>query len=358
MVLEVIRRSQSQIWHGQRDSEKEKMGGYIVACFCMMLVVIMIFRNRGFKTCAAVVIYLAALSTMSLVLKNIFVEQRFDFPLWITSVHFLCTSAAAFGILYRRALIMEQPITRLQVRTLLRGVGPVAVCFSMSVGLCNKGLSFSNAHFYEMVDTATPLVTAILTILMGKAFQMQLMWPLGVVTFALVCCWSGEAQFSPIAFVCLLSGTILRAFKGVLNQILMSASVTSPSQVLDPVELVMYTSVTSFFIMGSWSLASDGLLPFYHAYADGRYSGVFAISLSIANAMVINFAGIFVIRDLGAVAQQLTGCLKGVLTVTGGVAVRGEILSVQQAVGYIVLVCGIAWYNDLDKKLKDCKQAT
>lgn len=344
--MTIIRRSHQ----GESSIDAPQMG-YAIAFVSMMVLVVMIFKNRGVPTCTAVILYLTSLSTMSLVLKSIFVEQRFDFPLMITSCHFLCTSCVALIILLNRSASTGKPLTVLQPQTLLKGVGPVALCFSLSVGLCNTGLSFSNAHFYEMVDTATPLVTAFLTMAMGKPYHNHLMAPLGLVTFSLMCCWSGEVHFSLVAFICLMTGTILRAFKGVLNQMLMSES--THVQVLDPVELVMYTGVVSFGVMGTWSLIQDGFQPYRQLYELGAYPAAFSVALSVVNAIVINFAGIYVIRDLGAVAQQLTGCLKSVLTVLGGVAIRGEYVSWSQMVAYVGLLAGIAWYNHMDKKLKD-----
>jgi len=353
MAITLVRRHTS-LGYGKTEYEREKTA-FFITCICMIGLVVVIFRNRGFFTCFAVVVYLAALSSMSLVLKNVFVDQDFDFPLWITSWHFFCTFVCASVILARRASITRAPMIRLQTDTFIRGVVPMALCFSLSTGLSNEGLSFSNVHFYEMVDTAAPLVTALITVLMGTPFDKRLLWPLGLVTAALVCCWSGEAQFSWIAFAFLLVGTILRALKGVLNQLYLTEFAASPTQVLDPVELVMYTSLISFGIMASWSLALDGTEPFQQIWRQQALfpSSRIAFAMSAVVATIINFAGIFIIRDMGAIVQQLTGNLKGGLSVLGSVAVRGEVISIRQAFGFGVLICGIAWYNSLDMKLKN-----
>jgi len=356
MALELVRRQTADIDVANMYGDVKQQQAYMITCLCMLAIVTMIFRNRGFFTCTAVILYLAAMSSSSLFLKNVFVEQDFDFPIWITSMHFLCTAFCAFLILAYRSFRASAPMNRLQPGTLLRGVFPMAICFSVSLGLSNKGLSLSNVHFYEMVDTAAPLVTAFITVLLGTPFDNRLLMPLGVVTCALVSCWGGEAQFSWAAFACLLTGTILRACKGVLIQMYLTAFATSPTQVLEPIELVMYTSLMSFFFMSTWSFALDGSRPFHQVWLLDNYTARFAIGMSVVTAIVINFAAIFIIRDLGAVAQQLTGNLKGGLSVLGGVAVRGEVLTLRQAIGFSVLICGIAWYNNLDKKLKDGEQ--
>eukprot|EP00927_Polykrikos_kofoidii_P072435 TRINITY_DN68554_c0_g1_i1.p1 TRINITY_DN68554_c0_g1~~TRINITY_DN68554_c0_g1_i1.p1 ORF type:complete len:399 (-),score=50.09 TRINITY_DN68554_c0_g1_i1:99-1295(-) len=347
---------------GIDDSQVENRKAGFFFCFvAMWFLVVSIFYNRGAFTCGAVLFYVTALSTMTLVLKDVF--EKWNYPLFVTSTHFFCTSLFAFLLLVRRRAVCGEPLPGVTFDLMVKGIIPVAACFSASIGLCNTGLALSNVHFYEMVDSCTPIVSAVITLLLCKPFFPVLFLPLGVVCLGLLCCFTGEIGFSIIAFGFLMSGTVLRSCKAVIQQILMSGDSTTK---LAPVELVMFTSCASYLIMAIWSSCSEGTEPYKSIM---KFQGIswmliFKLLVSIVNAMVINFAGIFVIRDLGAVAQQLTGTLKGLLTVLGGIAMRNEMVTFQQIIAYTAVVSGIAWYNYLDHTkrseaitIKEVKQA-
>eukprot|EP00927_Polykrikos_kofoidii_P022046 TRINITY_DN20682_c0_g1_i1.p1 TRINITY_DN20682_c0_g1~~TRINITY_DN20682_c0_g1_i1.p1 ORF type:complete len:428 (+),score=37.79 TRINITY_DN20682_c0_g1_i1:90-1286(+) len=325
------------------------MASYLISFASMWVLIIVVFSNRGIVTCGAVLCYVTALSTMALVLKGVF--HVWAFPLFVTSLHLLCTAIVAFLILLRRRRTEGEPMSFIDGHAFVKAICPVAVCFAGSIGLCNTGLSLSNVHFSEMVDSSTPIVGAVITLLMGKPFAPKLVPSLVLVVIGLFCCFYGEVGFSLLAFSFLMSGTILRSSKNVIQQVLMSENSV---QTLTPIELVMYSSAASFAIMSLWSLYSEGLDPFWELVVSGTVpsKAKHMLLASIVNAIVINFASIYVIRDLGAVAQQLTGTLKSVLTVLGGVALREEMITWYQCIAYAAVVIGIVWYNQTDRMLK------
>merc|ERR1719191_777979 len=108
-------------------------------------------------------------------------------------------------------------VTVINKVTFLKGVGPAGACFALSLGFSNLGISFTNAHFYEMIESSTVLGTASIACLMGKAIPKVLWIPLlgSVVGFSL--CWTGEPKFSMMGFIFLLLGVLFRCTKTMLN---------------------------------------------------------------------------------------------------------------------------------------------
>merc|ERR1719158_889178 len=100
------------------------------------------------------------------------------------------------------------------------------------------------------------------------------------------------------------------------------------------------------------SIFSEGLAP-WTALIEAPLKGLPFLLLTSANAAVLNTTGMIVTKELGALGQQLIGALKSVLTVVGGAVVYAEPISYQQFAAYTILVLGIAWYNTMEKGLKD-----
>merc|ERR1719161_3532851 len=77
-----------------------------------------------------------------------------------------------------------------------------------------------------------------------------------------------------------------------------------------------------------------------------------AVMATCSAACILNFCSLFVMKEVGPVAQQLIGQMKGVLACVGGWAAFGEIITIQQMIGYSVVIGGIVWYNHVDLQIK------
>eukprot|EP00927_Polykrikos_kofoidii_P068704 TRINITY_DN64034_c0_g1_i1.p2 TRINITY_DN64034_c0_g1~~TRINITY_DN64034_c0_g1_i1.p2 ORF type:complete len:176 (-),score=31.77 TRINITY_DN64034_c0_g1_i1:801-1328(-) len=115
----------------------DREAAYFVCFVSMWLLIIAIFANRGIPTCGAVLCYVTALSTMTLVLKELF--MFWDSPLFLTSLHFLCTMSIAFLILLGRKYFTGESLPAVGWRLVLTGVGPVAFFFLSFLRLVQHG---------------------------------------------------------------------------------------------------------------------------------------------------------------------------------------------------------------------------
>merc|ERR1719465_35119 len=110
--------------------------------------------------------------------------------------------------------------------------------------------------------------------------------------------------------------------------------------------------MTCYLLMTIWSLATEGITPYQKIFAWGPF---LAVLYTCVGASILNIAALFVLRELGPVAQQIVGQMKGVLAIIGAVAAFGEVVTMQQMVGYSVLLVGIFWYNRTDMTIKEEK---
>merc|ERR1719335_1374115 len=104
---------------------------------------------------------------------------------------------------------------------------------------------------------------------------------------------------------------------------------------LDPLEMVVASSLVIVAIMLTWSLLVEGARPWGQALDP---TTLLALLLAAVNASVINVASLFLMKGAGPVAQQCFGILKSLLSCIGSVAAFGETISAQQIVGFAIVI--------------------
>merc|ERR1719443_1398903 len=206
---------------------------YGVSVILLGIIITGIYYNRGMGTVAKILTYIYALSSMSVLIRNVYVNHDFNFPQWVTASHFLSTGLTGLVVLLHRRATEGKEITIPTMETFYKGIGPVGSTFALSIGFANRGLMYTNTHFYEMIASTSMLVTAGVGVLMGKAFNMKLLPPLMVLTLGLCVVSFGELSFSLLGFSCIALGTVMLATKVQLQNILRSASADSSMTVLD-----------------------------------------------------------------------------------------------------------------------------
>jgi drug/metabolite transporter (DMT)-like permease len=320
---------------------------YFSGLVVMGALVCWMYFERGTRVVLAVLCYMFSLSSMTLTIRNVYVNFNFHYPVWLTASHFLFTALIGLCILFHQHKQVGTPISVPPLSQFVKGIFPVSLVFAISIGSANLGLLYTNAHFYEMVGATTALATAGLGACLGRPFNRALVPPVLLVTLGLMTCAFGEIVFSAVGFTFCAMAVITRALKSIVQHQLLDGSIGSQ---LTPIQLVVWMSLPSFAIMAIWSLYTEGTQPFYDFYLNVGTQG--AVLLTVVNACILNTAALYVLQNLGPVAQQLAGQLKGVLSVLGSVALFSEQVTVQQIIGYSIIIGGVTWYNRRDMWLK------
>lgn len=331
--------------------EREMKVVYFFGLFIVACLVCWMYRQRGTWVTFTVLCYLFALSSMTLSIRNLYVNCDFGYPQWVTATHFLCTGLVGLCIVKYQQHHGGDPISVPPLGQFAKGVFPVSCVFALSIGSANLGLLYTNAHFYEMIGATTSLMTASLGVCFGNTFDFQLLPPLLLVTAGLIICAFGEIAFSTIGFIFCATAVTCRALKAIVQHKILDGHIGAR---LNPIELVVWTSWPSFGIMAAWSLYSEGLQPFVQVAQSLSTLG--AILLTVVNACILNTASMYVLHELGPVAQQLAGTLKGVLSILGSVALFREQVTIQQVAGYCFIVSGVSWYNRKEMLIKQLKK--
>lgn len=322
---------------------------YLMALTIMVSIVAAMFYPMGISVICQVVIYVCCLGFVKISMKAIF-AYGFNYPKFVTALHLLISSAAAFAVVLYRRINSGKPIVVPTRAELLTGILPIALTFGISIGAENSALVFVSAAFSEVVASSNPVMSAFLTWACGMTFHMQLLGPIAVVCIGCVISIQGELYFSSMGLVLLLFSVVLRGLKAVMQQKLMTGETKDR---FDPVTLMAWTCLFSFVELAGYSLYSEGLAPELAFATSSQSSALLAsIGVSCLIAVTLNISALFVIRQLGAVGMQMVSQMKAMLVVIGGVMLLSESFTFTQQLGFGTVLTGVWWYSSMKRELE------
>lgn len=328
--------------------QSEMLGGYCASLLVMILVVAAMFHHMGWATVCQVVLYVSCLAFVKIAMKEVY-GFGFHYPKFVTALHLLASSTAAFLVLFHRRQSAGKPIAIPTWQELCFGILPIALAFGLSIGSENSALVFVSAAFSEVVAAANPVMSAFLTWVCGMSFHLKLLMPIGVVVVGCAISVSGELYFSAFGLAMLLFSVFCRGLKAVMQQKLMTGETKDK---FDPFTLMAWTCLYSFLEMAAYSVATEGYAP-VAALQNGASSAlVIAIVSSTVIACTLNISALFVIRQLGAVGMQIVSQMKSLLVVIGGIALLSEAFTRTQQFGFLTILGGVYWYSSLKRQLE------
>jgi len=315
---------------------------YIASLFVVILLVALMYWPLGPGVVLKIVAYVAALAVVKLAVKAVYVNHHFRFPKFLTCMHMLASSLAGFLVLYLRRGEGER-IAVPTLRELAFWISPISFAFAFSIVTENSALVFVSSAFSEVVGSCNPVVSAMLTPVLGMTFHPQLLVPIAIVVAGCIVSASGELNFSVIGFVLLLVAVFCRSIKAVTQQKLMTSETKAK---FDPAALMAWTCCVSFFLLLVHSLTIEGVKPWkaFWQYAH-RMQLFIAILNSCVVAVAVNISGLFCIKHLGAVGMQLVSQTKSVLVIVGGVAFLSESFTCREIFGFGAVLVGVFMYS-------------
>jgi len=306
------------------------------------------YRHKGASTMITILLYIISLSTVKLSVKAVFLDHKFDYPRFLTACHLLMSAILGSSFSIWRWLYGDVPLPVPTRREIMLRLVPIATMWTASIGLENVALIFCSAAFTEIIGSLAPVLTVIVVFALGMGFNRKLLLPVLVVMLGCVISVKGELHFSRFGFVLCLASCICRSMKVALQQDVMTGEMKSK---FEPFTLLTWQSMIAFFGMLSWSLVSEGSVPYTElAYSDYSRAGgiMLAVLLSSLNAAVLNLFGLFVTRELGALGVQVVSQAKAVLTVLGDVALLREPVSLIQMSGFAATLLGVFLFSRIE----------
>mmetsp|Transcript_2999 Transcript_2999/g.7670 ORF Transcript_2999/g.7670 Transcript_2999/m.7670 type:complete len:365 (-) Transcript_2999:57-1151(-) len=282
--------------------------------------------------------------------KHILTIGGFPYAVPLVCNHMLCSSCLS-GVLFLvwpnffEALSGKDVRIKVSGELYLRRLLPVALAFSASLILSNQAYMYSSVAFLQMMKEMNvvlvygfALVCSVDTVSFNHSKVVLLIVLASIMTVR------GEMHFSLAGFLVQASGQIFETVKVVLQQMLL----TSAGMKLDAPSFVFLVSPVCLLVLCS-AIAALGLfwptaalkVPEWHEITAHwqllLLNGLLAFALNVIVAVFI--------KHTSAVAMILAGIVKDAAIVCAGVIFFGELVTLQQVVGFTLQLFFIAIWS-------------
>eukprot|EP00927_Polykrikos_kofoidii_P082826 TRINITY_DN8335_c0_g1_i1.p1 TRINITY_DN8335_c0_g1~~TRINITY_DN8335_c0_g1_i1.p1 ORF type:complete len:476 (-),score=45.29 TRINITY_DN8335_c0_g1_i1:189-1571(-) len=329
---------------------------YACALFAVVVIVTAMFHRSGANVVAEIVGYIGCLGFIKISMKLVY-ACGFRFPKFITAVHLCVSTIAAFCVLTHRKYSKDKPLVVPTLHELVFVIGPISLTFGLSIVCDNQSLVFLSASFAESISATTPVVSAIIGRILGIQFNYILLFPMSVTITGCLITVSGTVAYSTLGIMLIIMAITLRSLKAVLQQRVMTMETRER---FDPVTLMMWSCMIGCVELVCMSIFTEGARPINALVASPNPGPLLrAIGVSCVVAVALNMLALFVIEELGAVGMQVVSQMKSMLVVMGAVALLHESLTVQQSIGFLLVLFGIFLYTQLKQWLaaRDARDA-
>lgn len=336
----------------QQPCQAVSEGAVLVASYAITMMLIAAFTSvllwqRGLRVIFEVVTYLISLSTMKLVVAELYEGCKFEFPMFVSSMHFFFCGLVAFGTMFYRHSTNSHVLAVPSMKELMTVVLPVCFFFSTTIVANNYALMFVSVSFSEIVASATPLVSVAMILLEGQPFDLLLIGPVMLVAVGVIMTTAGEIDFSFWGLVLCVYATVARAARNVISADVLTGDMKKK---YGPIELLGYMCLPAGVLFLGLSLVSpiEGAAPYRRLLA-GKGSILFMLLMSCLNSCCMNFFMLVATKELGAIGIQLVAQTKTVLVVFGGIAVLQEKVSRMELMGLVVILVGVFFYSRMEQ---------
>mmetsp|Transcript_25027 Transcript_25027/g.72066 ORF Transcript_25027/g.72066 Transcript_25027/m.72066 type:complete len:347 (+) Transcript_25027:125-1165(+) len=289
---------------------------------------------RAIGACA---LYIVASASLIHFNKYLIHPERFPFAMALTSLHMLTTFLLCC-LLYLARPSMFPAMARTAGRraTLLWWFTPLGCLFAVGLYFSNRAYLHCSVAFLQFMKEANVALVFGLSCLSGmqrcsRARVLVLAWIVAGMSMAVV----GEVHFVLVGFALQLVSQVGECGKNVLGEWIMRGSDLR----LDPLTFTMFMSPMCLAVL----LCGTAIT--WRPEVGARAAEWWSVLVPNAClAFTLNVAVALVIKECSAVTFVLAGLVKDMAIVAVCVLVFGELVVLQQLVGFSICLAGIlAW---------------
>ncbi|GAB2267186.1 UDP-URONIC ACID TRANSPORTER 1 [Dionaea muscipula] len=279
--------------------------------------------------------------------KLLLSNYGFGFPIFLTMCHMsACALFSYISIVFLKVV----PLQRIRSRSQFTKIATLSLVFCGSVVGGNISLRYLPVSFNQAVGATTPFFTALFAYLMTFKREAWITYGCLVpVVGGVVIASGGEPSFHLYGFIMCTSATAARAFKSVLQGILLS----SEGEKLNSMNLLLYMSpiavvalIPAILIMEPTVL--DAVMSL------GMESKFMWLLLVINSAMAYsaNLSNFLVTKHTSALTLQVLGNAKGAVAVVISILLFRNPVTFMGIGGYSITVLGVAAYGETKRRSK------
>ncbi|RDX81122.1 putative sugar phosphate/phosphate translocator, partial [Mucuna pruriens] len=275
--------------------------------------------------------------------KYLLTNYGFVFPVFLTTCHMLMCSLFSYAI----SVTDTVPLQRLRSRTQFCKIVALGVVFCFSVVCGNVSLRYIPVSFNQAVGATTPFFTAVFAYAVTAKREACLTYStLLPVVMGVIIASGGEPSFHMFGFLICVSSTAARAFKSVLQDILLS----SEGEKLNSMNLLLYMAPIAMMVLLPATLLMEGNVIWITIDLARKDIRIFwYLLLSSSLAYFVNLTNFLVTKHTSALTLQVLGNAKGAVAVVVSILIFKNPISMIGMLGYAITVIGVILYSETKK---------
>ncbi|XP_041028608.1 UDP-URONIC ACID TRANSPORTER 1 [Juglans microcarpa x Juglans regia] len=288
-------------------------------------------------------------SNIGVLLLNKFLLSNygFRFPIFLTMCHMsACAILSYFSIVFLKLV----PIQAIKSRSQFLKIATLSVVFCGSVVGGNISLRYLAVSFNQAVGATTPFFTALFAFMVTLKREAWVTYAALVpVVAGVVIASGGEPGFHLFGFIMCISATAARAFKSVLQGILLS----SEGEKLNSMNLLLYMSPIAVLVLLPATLIMEPnvLEVTVSLGKEHKYMWLLLLINSVL-AYSANLSNFLVTKHTSALTLQVLGNAKGAVAVVISILLFRNPVTAVGIGGYTITVLGVIFYGEAKRRFR------
>ncbi|PQQ12550.1 putative sugar phosphate/phosphate translocator [Prunus yedoensis var. nudiflora] len=287
-------------------------------------------------------------SNIGVLLLNKFLLSNygFRFPIFLTMCHMAaCAILSYISIVFLKIV----PLQTLKSKSQFVKIATLSIVFGSVVG-GNISLRYLAVSFNQAVGATTPFFTALFAYLATLKREAWVTYAALVpVVTGVVIASGGEPSFHFFGFVMCISATAARAFKSVLQGILLS----SEGEKLNSMNLLLYMSPIAILVLLPAALIMEPNVVDVTLLLGREHKFMWLLLLvNSVMAYSANLSNFLVTKHTSALTLQVLGNAKGAVAVVISILLFKNPVTVIGIGGYMITVAGVVAYGEAKRRFR------
>lgn len=279
--------------------------------------------------------------------KYLLSNYGFRFPIFLTMCHMsACAILSYVSIVFLKIV----PLQTVKSRSQLAKIATLSTVFCGSVVGGNISLRYLPVSFNQAVGATTPFFTALFAYLMTFKREAWVTYAtLLPVVAGVVIASEGEPGFHLYGFIMCISATAARAFKSVLQGILLS----SEGERLNSMNLLLYMSPIAVLVLLPAALIMEPKVLEVIVSLGQQHKFLWLLLLiNSTMAYSANLLNFLVTKHTSALTLQVLGNAKGAVAVVISILLFRNPVTFIGIAGYTMTVLGVAAYGEAKRRYR------
>ena len=291
--------------------------------------------------------YLTAASSIILLNKYVLAVTPFHFPIALSSLGVLFGwTASVVGV--HTGIISLEKHKDITLTSWAKTVLPIGFFTGVTLACGNMAYFYLSLSFLQMTKALSPVCLFFILWISGlDRFHLNVFLSIMVIVVGTAVAAYAEVHFTWIGIALIFVAELFEAIKSACYQFLLANKsftmwegmyFVSPAALIFLSILIYFLELNTMIEENAWGQMTAHPLIFIAAGTLG---------------FGVNYCSLGVIKHAGSLTLKVLAQMKSIILIFAGMAIYGDIVSTQTAIGYATAMVGFAFYNWAKIKAKE-----